>query len=131
LNADPLSITGVRLITAALAPTAMAKDSDKRRLLNRRKQEIDHALNHGFDAAAIACRADKLRTAAIAVIKKFRSDFAHVSGAPRKKEWIELTERWERFTTDEIVELAKKWEAIPSLQDVQLVHYAEQLRASR
>jgi hypothetical protein len=103
----------------------MAKDSNKRRVLNRRKEELDHALNHGFKPAVIARRADRLRAAAIAVVKKLRSDFAHVSGAPGNKEWIELTERWERFTTDEIVELAKKWPAIPRLQDVKLVRHGD------
>lgn len=105
-------------------PVSMAKDSNKRQVLNRRKQELDHALNHGFEAAVIARRAERLRTAAIVVIKKLRGKFAHVSGAPGNKEWIALTERWQRFTTDEIVELSKKWQAVPTLQDVHLVHYA-------
>ncbi len=68
----------------------MAKDSDKRSVLDRRKQELGHALNHDLEAAVIARRADKVRAAALAVIKKYRRPFAHVEGEPGNKEWNEL-----------------------------------------
>ena len=50
----------------------MAKDSDKLRVLTRRKQELDHAIMHGYSAEAINVRAEKLRLAALAVLKKWR-----------------------------------------------------------
>ena len=99
----------------------MAKDSDKGRVLVRRKRELDHALNHEFAAAAIARRADKVRAAAIAVIKKNRGPFAHIEGGPGNREWNELKERWEQLTTDEIVELVKHWPPRPAFRDVQLI----------
>ena len=99
----------------------MAKDSDKRSVLVRRKKELDHALKHDFATAAIARRAEKVRSAAIAVIKKHRWAFAHLEGAPGNREWKELKERWDQLTTDEIVALVRQWPPRPAIRDVRFM----------
>jgi len=99
----------------------MAKDSDKRSVLDRRKKELDHALKHDLAPAAIARRAEKVRAAAIAVTKKYRGAFAHLEGARGHREWKELTEKWEQLTTDEIVELVRQWPPRPAIRDVRLM----------
>ena len=38
--------------------SAVAKDSDKRRVLTRRKQELDHAIANGYPAEALHVRAE-------------------------------------------------------------------------
>ncbi len=94
----------------------MAKDSDKLRVLTRRKQELDHAIRHGYPAAAINVRAEKLRAAAFAVLKKYRDLFAH---------WEALQARWESLTADEIIELSAGWGTRATLRDVRLAARAE------
>jgi hypothetical protein len=98
----------------------MAKDSDKLAVLHRRKTELDHALKHGFSAIAIERRAEKVRAAAIAVIKKYRGPFAHVEGGPGSQEWKELNERWNQFSTAEIITLVHRWPSSPTIRDVRL-----------
>lgn len=99
----------------------MAKDSNKRRVLDRRKEELDHALKHDLAPAAIARRAEKVRAAAIAVIKKYRGPFAHVEGGPGNTRWRELEQRWDQLTIDEIVEIVRRWPPRPALRDVYLM----------
>ena len=98
----------------------MAKDSDKRAVLNRRKLELDHAINNEFTASAVARRAEKLRAAAIAVAKKYRGDFAHLEDCPGNRDWIKLKEQWEQFTIDEIIEIALNWPERPTVRHVRL-----------
>ncbi len=93
----------------------MAKDSKKRPVLDRRKKELDHAIKHGLTAEVIARRAEKVRAAAITVIKKERGSFAHVEGAPGNEEWKMLTARWEQLTTAEILELVRQRKCLPEI----------------
>ena len=96
----------------------MAKDSNKRRVLARRKQELDHAIMHGFTSEALQLRAEKLRSAAVAVLKKYRGAFAHVEGASGHSTWESLQARWEGMKVGEIIELSAQWGSKPTLSDV-------------
>ena len=100
--------------------TAMAKDSNKRAVLNRRKLELDHAITNEFSASAIVRRAEKLRAAALAVAKKYCGDFAHLEGCPGNRDWIELKTQWEQFTIDEVIEIASHWPEKPTVRHVRL-----------
>ena len=86
----------------------VAKDSDKRRVLARRKQELDHAIRHGYLAETINVRVEKLRAAALAVLKKYPD-----------ANWESTRARWEVLTADEIVEISTGWGPQPTLRDVQ------------
>lgn len=99
----------------------MAKDSDKCQVLARRKQELGHALTHGFSPEAIELLADKLKAAAVAMLKKYAGTFAHVGGAPGHSEWKSLQARWEGLTVDEVIELSARWGSKPTLRDVRFV----------
>jgi hypothetical protein len=96
----------------------VAKDSDKRRVLIRRKQELDHAIANSYPARALHVRAEKLRAAAIAVLKKYRGAFAHVEGGPGHSAWESFQARWAAMTVDEIIELSAGWGTPPTLCDV-------------
>ena len=99
----------------------MARDSNKQRVLARRKQELDHAMTHGYSAAALHMRADKLRAAAVAVLKKCRGPFAHVEGGPGNSVWKSLQARWEGLAVDEIIERSAGWGQRPTLCDLERV----------
>ena len=96
----------------------MAKDSNKLRVLARRKQELDHAIAHDCSPAAVQLRAEKLRAAAVAVLKKYRGAFAHVEGAPGHSSWEALQSHWEGLSVDEIIDLSARWGREPTLRDV-------------
>ena len=98
----------------------MAKDSDKLTLPKRRKVELDHAIRQGFDTDAIERRVEKLRLAALAVAKKYRGDFGHLSGCSGNKEWLELRDRWEGFSVEEILKLVEDWPTQPKIKHVWL-----------
>jgi hypothetical protein len=96
----------------------VAKDSNKLRVLTRRKQELDHAIAHGYSAESLRIRAEKLRVEAIAVLKKYRGDFAHIEGAPGHSIWKSLQTRWEGLTVEEIIERSGGWGPQPTVRDV-------------
>ena len=84
----------------------MAKNSDKRLVLARRKQELEHAMRHGYSTEVIHVRAEKLKAAAIAVLKKYHA-----------ANWEFLRARWEVLTADEIIELSAGWGPQPTHRD--------------
>ena len=80
----------------------MAKNSDKRAVVEKRRMELLHAIRHDFSEHQILMRVEKLRFAAFKFIKK---EFdGRSSGIPDG-----LIEGWEAMTPDEIIELAKIW----------------------
>lgn len=107
----------------------MAKDSDKRAVLAKRKVELEHALKHEFSDALITKRAEKLRFAAIRLIKKeLGRDYSMPSdGVPvfpessQYMDWFRLTMKWDALSTAEIIELAGDWPDNPTVRD--LGHY--------
>jgi hypothetical protein len=92
---------------------------NKHAILARRKKELDHALKHDLGEHVITKRAEKLKAAAISLIKKCRGPFAEVEGSPYHQKWIKLNARWDELTTDEIVALASKWPANPGIREVE------------
>ncbi|WP_146119339.1 hypothetical protein [Blastopirellula marina] len=48
----------------------MARNSDKLQLLQRRRLELRHAIEHGMSDEAIEIRCEKIKEAAVAVVKK-------------------------------------------------------------
>lgn len=96
----------------------MAKESNKRRVLNRRKQELDHAIKHKLSASVVVRRAEAIRIAVLAVIKKS----ADLYSGPIAR-LFEVRDKWLQLTTDEIVELARKWPAKPRVRDYELRNY--------
>jgi hypothetical protein len=98
----------------------MAKNSNKLAVLARRKNELDHALKHDFSSEAVAKRAEKVRSAAIAVIKKFRGDFADYEGG--SDGWNELPQKWKQLTTSEIAAIVGKWRPNPGAREVRALN---------
>ncbi len=91
----------------------MAKDSNKRRVLDRKKQELDHALRHNYSIEKLHVRAEKLRTAVLAVLKKMRSLIDD-----------SLVERWKGMCVEEVLERAAKWDPHPTWRDIRLANEA-------
>ena len=91
----------------------MAKDSNKRAVLARRKVELAHAVNNDFSNAIIAKRIGKLRFAAVKFIKK-------VSGhsIEQRDGYLELTEKWDSLSHAEIIRIADQCPANPSIRDL-------------
>ncbi len=98
----------------------MAKDSNKVRVLQRRKQELDHALKNAYPAEALQVRAEKLRSAAIAVLKKYGGPFPMVEGTSGNVAWTTVRARWEALSISEIIGLSSRWGAQPSYRDLQI-----------
>jgi hypothetical protein len=95
----------------------MAKDSNKYRVLVRRTQELDHAIRHGFPAEKVHERAEKLRAAVLAVLKK--RGFA---AGDSLRAW------WERLSVEEILAVAAGWGPQPSFREIRLVDQGEGLK---
>jgi len=98
----------------------VAKDSDKRRVLQRRKQELDHALKNAYPLAAVQVRAEKLRAAAIAVLKKHGGPFPLVEGTWGNIAWTTMRARWEALSISEIIGLSSRWGTHPTFRDIQI-----------
>ena len=104
----------------------MAKNSDKRAVVAKRKVELVHAIRNDFPDDQILARAEKLRFAAIKFIKKRlgQESSAAPDGSPRYPgsnrymDWYRLTERWKSMTVEEVIELANSWPVKPSLRDL-------------
>ena len=98
----------------------MAKDSNKNRVLQRRKQELDHALKNAYPPEVVQVRAEKLRAAAIAVLKKYGGPFSQVKGTWNNIAWTTIRARWEALSISEIVGLASRWGTHLKLRDLQI-----------
>lgn len=98
----------------------MAKDSNKSRVLQRRKQELDHALDNAYPPEAVRVRAEKLRAAAIAVLKRCGGPFPLVRGTWGNVAWTTMRARWEALSVREIIGLSSRWGACPRLRDLQI-----------
>lgn len=107
----------------------MAKDSNKRAVLAKRKLELEHAIRHDFSDSIIAKRVEKVRFAALKLIKKDlgQNYTMPLDGIPlqpessRYMDWFRLAEKWNSLASSEIVELVKQWPDNPSVRD--LGHY--------
>jgi hypothetical protein len=93
-------------------------NSDKSSLLARRKLELDHAIKHGFDQVKIARRADRVRAAVIAVLKKDRSRYLIDPSGPRARDWKAIEDKWRNMSTDEVIEMSRHWTTRPSSRDL-------------
>ncbi len=93
-------------------------NSDKRTLLARRKRELDHAIEHGFDELKIAHRADKVRSAVLAVLKKYRNPLTQQVESEIAPEWKVLEGKWATMPTADIIDAARHWPERPTLRDL-------------
>jgi hypothetical protein len=94
----------------------LAKESNKYRVLVRRKQELDHAISHGMPLAALHKRAEKLRAAVVSVLKK-RGSSCYMY---HDTYWTTFQARWEALSVSEVIELASKWCAEPNVRDLRI-----------
>ena len=108
----------------------MAKNSDKNRVLERRRIELLHAIKHEANTEAIAKRVTALKHAVFGVAKKH-----HVTGRPFLKfadnsEWRMVNSCWESFTTDEVISIVSRWAEHPTYKDVVLACRDDSSKAS-
>ena len=92
----------------------MAKDSNKRAVLAKRRVELLHAIAHDFSETVVSQRLEKLRFAALKLIKKESNVSLHGS-----TNYDELTEKWNSLSQTQILELANDWPDNPSIRDLQ------------
>ena len=100
--------------------SAMARNSDKNRVLARRRIELLNAVKHGANAEALAKRVTALKNAVFAVAKKH-----HVRHRPFLKfadnsEWFIVQCCWESFTTDKVILVVSSWGERASYKDILL-----------
>jgi hypothetical protein len=88
----------------------VAKDSNKYRVLVRRKQELDHALRHGYPLEKVYMRAERLRAAVLSVLKKRAT--ASVDS---------LRARWEGLSVEDITAITAGWGPHPTRREIRLV----------
>jgi hypothetical protein len=56
----------------------------------------------------------------LAVIKKYRAAFAHVTNAPGNQEWEMQNHKWNDLTHEQILQLCNDWPEKPNVQHVRL-----------
>ena len=98
----------------------MAKDSNKSRVLQRQKQELDHALKNAYPLEVLQVRAEKLRAAVIAVLKKSGGPFPMIEGTTGNIAWTTMRARWEALPIREIIRLSSQWGTHPTFRDIQI-----------
>jgi hypothetical protein len=92
----------------------MAKNSDKRSLLDRRKREFDHAIAHGFDQVRIDRCAERVRNAVIAVLKKNRARrTAYSEKSPSE-------EAWANMSIQDVIQRVRRWDSRPSEREIDI-----------
>lgn len=94
----------------------MAKNSDKQALLEKRRKELIHACTNNFADHIISRRAEKLRLAALGLIKKELGRYEHIKPSNRHDAWQKLVLTWNNITVNQIIELAKTWPEHPTLR---------------
>ena len=95
-------------------------DSDKRALLAKRKLELEHAVRNEFAPEHIAKRIENVRSAALAVVKKYRGAFANVTDGPGNAEWELQKQKWSDLSHSQILSICESWPDQPSIQHVKL-----------
>lgn len=99
----------------------MARNSDKLQLLQRRRLELRHAIEHGMSAEAIANRCEKFKEAAVAVVKKTVVRCHPFRRAENDANFQETFLFWQSLSVPEIIEINNKWPERVNYQDVRRV----------
>ncbi len=96
----------------------MSKNSDKNAVLERRRVELLHAIEHRYDREKVAKRVDALKQAVFAVAKKY-----NVRASPFRKqednaEWQLVVRFWDALPLEVAVDIVKKWRDRPGYKEV-------------
>jgi len=89
----------------------MAKNSDKRAVVEKRRVELLHAIRGEFSEDQILTRVEKLRFAIFKFIKKEFN--GRSSGAPNG-----LVEKWDSMSAERIIVIANSWPKNPTIRNV-------------
>ena len=89
----------------------MAKNSDKRAVVAKRRTELLHAIRNEYPSDQILTRVEKLRFA----VTKFVKKELHRTLADEPSS---LTEKWNLLTADKIIEIAQAWPESPAFKDM-------------
>jgi len=95
-------------------------DSDKRAILAKRKLQLKHAVRNELAPEYVAKRIEKVRSAALAVLKKYRGAFANVTDAPGNQAWELQKQEWSDLTHPQILNICETWPENPNIQHVRL-----------
>lgn len=98
----------------------MAKNSDKNLVLERRRIELLHAIQHEANTEAIAKRVTALKHAVFGVAKKQHVRYHPFLEFADNSEWRMVHRCWESFATDEVISIVSGWAERPSYKDVML-----------
>ena len=98
----------------------MARNSGKISRLSRRKGELEHAIKHEFKYEVIMMKAEKVRAAALIVLKKSRPPFFEYDDTEEIRIWKALEDRWRSLSLEEIVEIVPRWPDSFSMRDIRL-----------
>lgn len=96
----------------------MAKNSDKNRVLERRRVQLLHAIRNESDHDALEKRVSDLLRAVSSVIKKHHVRYHLFQEFNQNSEWKTVTDRWSRMTTDDVIAIVSKWRERPSYTDI-------------
>lgn len=99
----------------------MAKDSDKKRVLEKRRVELLHSIEHDADQEMIQKRVIKLLEAIYAVAKKEQSRI-HPFTSEAKNEQLQAIKRgWESLAIEKVVAIVAGWPENPTYREVQAI----------
>ncbi len=96
----------------------MAKDSDKNAVLERRRVELIHAIEHRHDREKITKRIDALKQAVFAVAKKHNVRTRPFTKREDNPEWQMVVRFWDALPLEAVVEIVAKWRDRPGYKEV-------------
>ena len=96
----------------------MKRDSDKQSRLARRKRELDYAIKHELGEKVITRRVNKVRDAALTMLKKYRPAFFDYNESDEVRDWVALEERWQSASTEEILAKVALWREKPAVSEL-------------
>ena len=99
----------------------MAKNSDKDRVLERRRMELLHAIKHDASADIVAKRIEALKQAVFGVAKKHNVSYRPFTQFADNHEWQMIVHCWEAMTPEMVVAVVQSWTNGPAYRDVVVV----------
>ncbi len=96
----------------------MAKDSDKNRVLERRRVQLLHAIRNAADHNALEKCVSELLRAVLSVIKKHHVQYHPFQKFDENTEWKAVTDHWTRMKMDDVIAIVSKWRERPSYTEI-------------
>ncbi|MCA9038206.1 MAG: hypothetical protein KDA91_23940 [Planctomycetaceae bacterium] len=96
----------------------MAKNSDKNRMLERRRVQLLQAIRIGADHDILEKRVSELLRAVLSVVKKHHTRYYPFQDFDENAEWKAVVDHWTTMKTDDIIAVVSAWREGPCYTQV-------------